>query len=643
VKMSHNDKQAQKIQQYKLDHPDQFYQAPEGSKCMTKLAAVPKHFGYYFKRMNINYGWQFLATLTSTYFLVKGTMYTLTSTLRSIIFLRVMKLDGTSYQVMFNISQSPWSLKPLMGLLSDIFPINGYRKKWYCVMFALCGTMAFAILGTFELPAGAAIPAALLILLLMLQIAGSDLLVEGQYAELMVKQPEVGSDIVSWVWAAIFLGNLCVIELYGYMVNLYAETQDYNTVRIFSYVCMCVSLQNAIPFLLNWLGETRIKEGERGPQLNVWNEQRGLCYVGISMGCASILNIIVNIVSKELVPIIIGGENPDKHPLKYLPVFIYSILISAFLIFMGVKFMHPIAAKANAYMFVASAAFVSIGGIMEPWYLTTDEECLPGGPRFSARFYYTTTEYASVVVSLAGVFLFQGVMSKYKLRPCFWVTTLAKSIISIWEFAFVMRWTTSWISDEAAYLVGGKIVEGLMGQLDFMPGVVMTSKLCPKGSESIMYAILAGFQNFGSALSSNLGAFTAQALQIFTYLEQDVEAGSVCQNLDLIPWVILGGGIIFPLISIPFTWWLIPDAYVAGSIIDKDGNEWPPKDDEEDEESVSKEVEDSLAKDVPMPPMYPAGFAQPAPVAYDPAFAYGLQGAEAPATTPMPYYTPYAQ
>lgn len=95
---------------------------------------------------------------------------------------------------------------------------------------------------------------------------------------------------------------------------------------------MCVSLQNAIPFLLNWLGETRIKEGERGPQLNVWNEQRGLCYVGISMGCASILNIIVNIVSKELVPIIIGGENPDKHPLKYLPVFIYSILISAFLV-----------------------------------------------------------------------------------------------------------------------------------------------------------------------------------------------------------------------------------------------------------------------------------------------------------------------
>lgn len=188
-----------------------------------------------------------------------------------------------------------------------------------------------------------------------------------------------------------------------------------------------------------------------------------------------------------------------------------------------------------------------------------------------------------------------------------------------------------------------------MGQLDFMPGVVMTSKLCPKGSESIMYAILAGFQNFGSALSSNLGAFTAQALQIFTYIEQDVEAGSVCQNLDLIPWVILGGGIIFPLISIPFTWWLIPDAYVAGSIIDKDGNEWPPKDDEEDEESVSKEVEDSLAKDVPMPPMYPAGFAQPAPAAYDPAFAYGLQGAQAPATTPMPpmgqqaYYTPYAR
>ena len=33
--------------------------------------------------------------------------------------------------------------------------------------------------------------------------------------------------------------------------------------------------------------------------------------------------------------------------------------------------------------------------------------------------------------------------------------------------------------------------------LDFMPMVVLTSKLCPSKMESTVYALLAGYQNFG--------------------------------------------------------------------------------------------------------------------------------------------------
>ncbi len=37
--------------------------------------------------------------------------------------------------------------------------------------------------------------------------------------------------------------------------------------------------------------------------------------------------------------------------------------------------------------------------------------------------------------------------------------------------------------------------------LEFMAGVVLTSKLCPRELESTVYALLAGYQNFGQVVS----------------------------------------------------------------------------------------------------------------------------------------------
>ena len=37
-----------------------------------------------------------------------------------------------------------------------------------------------------------------------------------------------------------------------------------------------------------------------------------------------------------------------------------------------------------------------------------------------------------------------------------------------------------------------------------MPALVLTSKLVPKGLESTVYALLAGFQNFGGVVSSQV-------------------------------------------------------------------------------------------------------------------------------------------
>lgn len=42
----------------------------------------------------------------------------------------------------------------------------------------------------------------------LLQIALTDLLCEGKYAELMALNPRTGSDVVTFVWWSIMVGNL---------------------------------------------------------------------------------------------------------------------------------------------------------------------------------------------------------------------------------------------------------------------------------------------------------------------------------------------------------------------------------------------------------------------------------------------------
>ena len=58
---------------------------------------------------------------------------------------------------------------------------------------------------------------------------------------------------------------------------------------------------------------------------------------------------------------------------------------------------------------------------------------------------------------------------------------------------------------QVMYMVGNAIIREVVTMLDFMPAVVLTSKLCPRGMESTVYALLAGFQNFGQTVSRNIG------------------------------------------------------------------------------------------------------------------------------------------
>ena len=57
-----------------------------------------------------------------------------------------MRLDPSSIQGLLSTAALPWSLKPLYGLVSDSFPINGRHHKPYLLVASFLGVFAWCAL-----------------------------------------------------------------------------------------------------------------------------------------------------------------------------------------------------------------------------------------------------------------------------------------------------------------------------------------------------------------------------------------------------------------------------------------------------------------------------------------------------------------
>ena len=72
-----------------------------------------------------------------------------------------------------------------------------------------------------------------------------------------------------------------------------------------------------------------------------------------------------------------------------------------------------------------------------------------------------------------------------------------------------------------AYMFGDAIIYSIVYQMNFMPAVVLTSKVCPKGIESTVYALLAGFQNLGQNVSQSIGVFLIKAMGVVSARKEE--------------------------------------------------------------------------------------------------------------------------
>ena len=477
-------------------------------------------------------GWQLIAFVGSCHFGLKGALMGLVGHASLPYAQRVLKLSAEQSQRYGIVAMFPWSIKPVVGMISDVLPIGGYNKRYYMFGASLLGAgavtyMATATLGDDHASAMTYVSA---LVLINLQVSVVDLLTEGKYTEKMSEMPEVSSDVVSFVWLALTAGGVFATVASFFVL----PTKNYRTL----YWCAApFALQAVFTSAFGVLPETKTTSGASMINRELLAKHAPLFVIGTFMAfvCAAL-------AAAQLL-------TTDMFFELWFTAGCALVLSVAMFFCMPARL-----AKATLFLFLTNTTSVSFGSAMQYWF-TVDETCNPGGPHFDYLFFTVYTAVIAQLFGALGIYLFNAYFSRFRMRQALMISALISSMASIGDLVMVMRWNLRWgIPDKWFYLVGDTILEPIVGMMAFMPGTVLISKMCPKNMEATTFAILASFSNLGNALSGSFGVFAMQYAGIKTDVAEDGE----CDFTNL-PTLIVLCGMLAPLLAVPLTFVLIPD------------------------------------------------------------------------------------
>jgi folate/biopterin transporter len=144
----------------------------------------------------------------------------------------------------------------------------------------------------------------------------------------------------------------------------------------------------------------------------------------------------------------------------------------------------------------------------------------------SAFFFFTTNELGfepeflgrvrlvTSLASLIGIFIFQRYLKNVPFRFILgWSTILAASL-GMTTLLLVTHANRALGIDDRWFSLGDSLILTVMGQITWMPVLVLSARLCPKGVEATLFALLMSIYNLSGLISHELGALLTAWLGI---------------------------------------------------------------------------------------------------------------------------------
>merc|ERR1719174_176323 len=180
------------------------------------------------------------------------------------------------------------------------------------------------------------------------------------------------------------------------------------------------------------------------------------------------------------------------------------------------------------------------------------------------EFYTSVLGVVGSVCSLIGIYSYQKFMKDWTYRNLLLMTNVVLSLLSILDMMLFSRMNIRMGIPDHAFVLGASVLQTIVGQWMWMPGVVILSQLCPKGMEATMYALLAGCHNLGNTIAANCGAYVLLLLNC-----KPSGADNESAQFDKL-WLGSVLSTVLPMFTLLLLPWLIPDARQTDKLLDDD-------------------------------------------------------------------------
>mmetsp|Transcript_9093 Transcript_9093/g.17802 ORF Transcript_9093/g.17802 Transcript_9093/m.17802 type:complete len:657 (+) Transcript_9093:173-2143(+) len=387
----------------------------------------------------------------------------------------------------------PLCARGLMGLASDSFRILGFRKlPWIVITTPMAviayGTIGFSAVGSLSMETIMSCFCAMLF-----HLTFCNVLIDAKNSEKIQELPKHGSDLISFstlgrtVWS-------------GFAIISIGITVAQIGTRWLFQVSLVVAASTLLPAAFNLIGDDYDKGSGWWSISKAFTKEKG---------ARRYLTLACWITSLSIVLAFFGVLNKDPTLNFVVAMVVASLEVVGFCVFTP-----PVIAKVAIYHLLVQGCQISLSGVY--FYFFTDQpHQYPEGPHFSDAFYVLSFGLVDSVSRLSGVVLYNWGFKHYRYRTIFVLTTLLYVLINLGNVSYCLRWNVDYLGvPDGIYVLAIRAFDGLIGQLNLMPSILLVSHLCPKGREATIYSLIAANLALGSAIGKYNGALVLNLLSI---------------------------------------------------------------------------------------------------------------------------------
>lgn len=159
------------------------------------------------------------------------------------------------------------------------------------------------------------------------------------------------------------------------------------------------------------------------------------------------------------------------------------------------------------------ALWVFLSGAVSPSYSQVSFYFATDVLKFTPEFLGTVGAFGYVFL-LVGTLIYSSFFKEISFRRIFLIAQLSLAMVSMLDVMLVTRANLDIGIPDKAFVLGDAVIADVISRLKTMPVLVLCAKLCPKGVEGTLFALLMSISNFSYSVSEFWGAAICHWLSI---------------------------------------------------------------------------------------------------------------------------------